>query len=111
MNTNFDQTLDRFRQTAERVQRERRAFMATQPPIVRCRVHSDCERRIDEELTARASANGIGGLKAGYTPCPKCLEDLQLERLQGYGVPDNWYTPRLEISRRMMNRKPVMSRW
>lgn len=89
MNPDFEQTVERLRQTAERVLRERRAFMATQPAVVRCRVHPDCERRIDEQLTARATANNIGGFKAGYTPCPKCLEDLQLERLQGYGVSDN----------------------
>lgn len=88
MNTNIDETLERFRQTAGRAQRERRAFMATQPPIVRCRVHPDCERLIDEKLTASATANNFGKFKAGYAPCPKCIEDANVERLQTCGVPE-----------------------
>ncbi|MEI8290375.1 MAG: ATP-binding protein [Verrucomicrobiota bacterium] len=87
--TTIEQTVERLRQSAERVQRERRDFMASQPQVVRCRVHPDCERMIDERITATATANNFGKFKAGYTPCPKCVEEAQLVRLIGYGLPEN----------------------
>ncbi len=88
-NLQMTSTLERFKQTAERAQQARRAFMATQPAVIPCRVHPDCQRRIDEELTARATARNIGGFEAGYVPCPKCLEAQQVEKLQAYGLPAN----------------------
>jgi DNA replication protein DnaC len=87
--TNLDQQLERLRQSAERASSDRRAFMATQPQIIRCRVHPDCERIIDERITATATANNFGKLRAGYTPCSKCIEDAQLVRLSGFGLPEN----------------------
>jgi DNA replication protein DnaC len=84
-----EKILESLQKTHERTQRERRHFMSNQPQAVRCRVHPDCERLIDEKLTAVATSNNFGQFKAGYTPCRKCLDEAQLERLQGYGVPEN----------------------
>jgi DNA replication protein DnaC len=87
MQNNFDKQLESLRRAHDRAQRERRDFMATQPPIIPCRVHPDCERMINEQLTASASANNFGKFKAGYTPCPKCIEAANIERLLTFGVP------------------------
>jgi len=86
---NLEQSIEKLRQSAERVQRERREFIASQPQVVCCRVHPTTERTIDERITATATANNFGKFKAGYTPCPNCLEDAQLVRLAGYGLPEN----------------------
>jgi DNA replication protein DnaC len=88
-NDSIEQACERLLQTSARVQRERRAFMATQPRTSPCRVHPDCQRQIDEKLTASVTAGNGGKLKAGYSPCPKCLEDEKRERLQSFGVPEN----------------------
>ena len=82
-------SIESLRQAGERAQRERRAFMATQPQARPCPVHPDCQRQIDERQTARATAENAGNFKAGYTPCPKCQEAARGDRLQSFGVPNN----------------------
>lgn len=86
--TSIEETFKRIMAKNEQMQRERREFMATQPQIIRCRVHPDCERLIDEKLTASATADNGGTHKAGYTPCQKCREEAELDRLQDCGVPE-----------------------
>lgn len=88
MNSDFGQTIERVNQIAERELRERRAFMAKQPATILCRVHPDCERRLDERLSADETANNFGIFKAGYARCPKCVEDSKRERLRNCGVPE-----------------------
>lgn len=84
----IEEPFKRMKARSEQMQQERREFMATQPQIIRCRVHPDCERLIDERLTATATAVNGGELKAGYAQCPKCREEAEADWLQKCGVPE-----------------------
>ena len=87
----FERIRKAARQREEKARRERLAFMATQPQSKPCKVHPDCIRPIDEDVTNEATRyhQFIDGVfHAGYAPCPKCVQDAKNQELKKFGVPE-----------------------
>ena len=91
----FSATLERrinsMMEKAAQANRERLAFMATQPQSKPCKVHPDCIRPIDEKATDEATryySFSLGKPVAGYAPCPKCVQDAANNELKKFGVPE-----------------------
>jgi hypothetical protein len=85
--SDFEDRMARMCELSRIHQAERAEFMATQPQTKPCKIHPEIIRAIDDRVTEDATCH-FQKPTAGYSICPKCVEDEVDQGLKKYGVPE-----------------------